>query len=213
MRESRPFAILADATEDRPPNREEVLVRFADGRTERVRVQDYERVYRVPGLYEAIVVDELQCRSPDRVASMLARAARRLGRTSESVRVLDLGAGNGVSGEALAAHDLRPIVAIDVEPAARTAASRDRPGVYETYLTADVLSLTAAQRRAIEALELNALSCVGAIGMNHVPWLHWQLRSSCSPMIRCLRTPSRPKATARTPRRSQPASTRSGNDG
>jgi hypothetical protein len=170
MSATRPFSILVDTTEDRPPDQEEVVVCFADARRECVRVQDYERVYRVPGLYEAIVMEKLRCRSPERVASMLAGARRMLGHAQQQpLRVLDLGAGNGVSGEALARHGLRPVVAIDIQPAARAAALRDRPHTYDTYLTADLLSLTASQRRAIRALMPGALACVGAIGLDHVP--------------------------------------------
>ena len=160
---------MVNATEERPPDQEEVEVRFADGRSERVRVQDYERLYAVQGLYEAIVMETLRCSSPARVASMLASAAGTLGHAERSLRVVDLGAGNGVSGDALAGHGLRPVVAIDIEPVARAAALRDRPGTYDTYLTADVLSLTVTQRRAIRALMPNALACVGAIGLDHVP--------------------------------------------
>lgn len=164
------FTIVAGAAEERSPDQEEVVVRFADdGHEERVRVQDYERVYAVAGLYEAIVHDRLCCQSPDRVASMLARAARELGRAPRSVRVLDLGAGNGVSGQALAAQGLQPVVAIDTEPAARAASIRDRPGQYEAYLIADVLALSPAEFQTIRALAPNALACVGAIGLDHVP--------------------------------------------
>jgi predicted TPR repeat methyltransferase len=164
------FTIAAAAAQERPPDQEEVVVRFADdGHEERVRVQDYARVYAVAGLYEAIVQDRLRCQTPDRVASMLARAARELGRAPRSIRVLDLGAGNGVSGQALAAQGVRPIVAIDTEPAARAAAIRDRPSLYEAYLIADVLALTPAEVRTIRGLAPNALTCVGAIGLDHVP--------------------------------------------
>ncbi len=164
-----PFTICLGAEQDLAPNQEAVTVRFADGHTELVRVQDYERVYAVPGLYEALVGDRLRCRSPDRVASMLARAARGLGRAPHSVRVLDLGAGNGVSGEALATRGLSAVGAIDIEPAARAAALRDRRDTYCEYLTADVLALTLAQAEVIRALGANALACVGAIGLDHVP--------------------------------------------
>ena len=164
------FRILADAADERRPDQEEVVVRFADdGRRERFRVQDYARVYGVPGLYEAMVGVTLRCRSPDQVASMLARAARGLGWAPRSVSVVDLGAGNGVSGEALAAHGLAPVAAIDTEPAARAAAIRDRPGLYETYLIADVLALTVTEQHTLRALTPNALACVGAIGLHHVP--------------------------------------------
>src|SRR5450755_943578 len=182
------FTVSLDVPAGRSPDQEEVVVRFADGRLERVRVQDYQRVYAVPGLYEAIVSDTLRCRSPDRVASMLAQAARSQARPPQPLRVIgsvaaprsqarppqplrviDLGAGNGVSGEALIAHGLKPVVAIDIEPAARAAALRDRPDTYDAYLTADILALTPAQVGAIRGLAPNALACVGAIGLDHVP--------------------------------------------
>jgi predicted TPR repeat methyltransferase len=164
------FTVLADAAQERRPDEEEVVVRFVeDGREERFRVQDYARVYAVAGLYEAIVRDRLRCRSPDQVASMLAGAAHALGWAPRAVRVLDLGAGNGVSGESLAAQGMTPVVAIDTETAARAAAIRDRPDVYETYLVADVLALTLTEQHRIRALNPNALACVGAIGLNHVP--------------------------------------------
>jgi hypothetical protein len=164
-----PFKISLDATDERRPDQEQVDVWFADGHRERVRVQDYERVYAVPGLYEAIVMGALGCRSPDRVATMLADAARALGHAPRSIRVLDLGAGNGVSGEALAQRGLTPVVAVDIEPSARVAALRDRPHTYDAYLTADLLALTPAQVRTIRELSPNALACVGAIGLDHVP--------------------------------------------
>ena len=164
-----PYEILVDATGEHPPDEETVIVHYDDGRSERLRVQDYRRVYAVPGLYEAIVVDKLKCRSPERVALLLASVARALGRAPETVRVLDLGAGNGVSGQALSARGLTPVVGLDIEPGARAAAIRDRPHTYQRYLTADLLALTPAQARAIRALEPNALACVGAIGLNHVP--------------------------------------------
>jgi hypothetical protein len=164
------FTIVANAADERAPDQEEVVVRFADdGHEERFRVQDYAHVYGVPGLYEAIVHDTLRCRSPDQVAAMLARAAQELGWAPPSVRALDLGAGNGASGEALAAQGLTPVVAIDTEPAARAAATRDRPGLYDTYLIANVLGLTVTEQHAIRALTPNALACVGAIGLDHVP--------------------------------------------
>ena len=45
---------------------------------------------------------------------MLARAADSLGWERDAVRVLDIAAGNGVSGEALAAAGLRPVLGTDI---------------------------------------------------------------------------------------------------
>ena len=150
------------------PDEEAFEVTFDDGRVERFTMHDYGRVYAVPGLYEEVVQRMLGCATPDRVAALLAAAARRIGRDPGDVRVVDLGAGNGVSGEALAAAGLRPVVAIDTEPQARPATLRDRPGLYELVLTGDAATLTGAERDAVRALRPSALTLVGALGNDHV---------------------------------------------
>ncbi len=139
------------------------------GQVERLRVQDYERLYAVPGLYEEVVQRRLGCRTPDRMAALLAAAAAQLGREPASVRILDLGAGNGVSGEALAARGMRPVVGLDILPAARDAALRDRPGVYDAYLAADLHALTPPEERLIRDATPNTLACVGSVGGGHLP--------------------------------------------
>ena len=53
----------------------------------------------------------------------------------------------------------------DIVDAARDAALRDRPGVYDAYETLDLLALTDEQQRNIAALSANALSCVAPVGM------------------------------------------------
>ena len=139
------------------------------GRVQRLRIQDYERVYAVPGLYEEVVQRRLGCRTPARMAALLAGAAARVGWMPADVRILDAGAGNGVSGEAFAAHGMRPVVGLDILPAARDAALRDRPGVYDTYLAADLCALTPAEEQVIRDAAPNALACVGSVGGGHLP--------------------------------------------
>jgi predicted TPR repeat methyltransferase len=158
------FSVSFPAQENGGPDEEAFDVTFDDGRVQRLTMHDYGRVYAIPGLYEEVVHRRLGCATPDRVAALLARAARGLGWALDDVRVLDLGAGNGVSGSALAEAGMRPVVAVDIEPAARLATLRDRPGLYELVLTGDARSLGAAVR----ALRPNALTLVGALGNDHV---------------------------------------------
>ena len=77
-----------------------------------------------------------------------------------------------VAGEpesrALARAGLRPVVAIDLEPQARLATLRDRPGLYDLVLTGDVAALNPSDVAAIQALQPNALTLVGALGNDHV---------------------------------------------
>lgn len=156
-------AELVDVS-DPKVGQELIRVAYEDGRTEELRLHEYARVYAIPGLYEWIVQDRLGCRSPQELAAMLAGAVDALGWVRGQVRVLDLAAGNGVSGEALRDHGLTPVLGTDIVPEARQAALRDRPGVYDTYLTLDLLALSPARREQIAALHANALACVAPVG-------------------------------------------------
>lgn len=156
-------AELVDAR-DPEIGHELIRVRFADGRLQELRLHDYDRLYAIPGLYERIVHERLGCRSPAMLAAMLAAAVDALGRRRADARVIDIAAGNGVSGEALAAVGLRPVLGTDIVPAARAAALRDRPGVYQDYRTLDLLALSEAERAQIAALHADVLSCVAPVG-------------------------------------------------
>jgi hypothetical protein len=95
---------------------------------------------------------------------MLADAVDRLGWERDATRVLDIAAGNGISGEALAAAGLHPVLGTDIVESAREAALRDRPGLYDDYLTLDLLHLSGDERASLTALRANALSCVAPVG-------------------------------------------------
>jgi hypothetical protein len=141
-----------------------IRVHHDDGHVEELRLHDYDRVYALPGVYEQIVQERLGCRSPAVLASLLGEAVDRLGRDRGDARVIDIAAGNGVSGEALAAAGLHPVLGTDIVPSAREAALRDRPGVYDRYLTLDLLSLGDDERSDLARLRANALSCVAPVG-------------------------------------------------
>jgi hypothetical protein len=138
--------------------REIIEVRYEDGTVQRLHLHDYERLYELPGAYEQIVSDRLGCVSP------LATEIDRAGRSRPAARVIDIAAGNGVSGEALVAEGLHPVLGTDIVPAARAAALRDRPGVYEEYLTLDLLALEPETERHIRSLRADVLQCVAPVG-------------------------------------------------
>ena len=162
--DARPFTAEL-APQDDPAIGDEIIhVRFEDGDTEQLRLHDYERVYALPGVYEQIVQERLGCRSPQQLAEMLAGAVDGLGWERTDARVLDIAAGNGVSGEALAAQGLHPVLGTDIVPVAREAALRDRPGLYDEYLTLDLLDIAPHERARLMALGANVLSCVAPVG-------------------------------------------------
>jgi hypothetical protein len=160
----RGFTAELPAQADPELGQELIRVRHDDGRVEEVHLHDYARLYALPGVYEQIVTERLSCRSPWQIAGMLAATVDRIGWRRTETRVLDLAAGNGVSGEALAAEGLAPVLGTDIVPAARDACLRDRPDVYRQYLTLDLLDLSEEQRNAIAVLGANAVACVAPVG-------------------------------------------------
>ncbi len=141
-----------------------IAVTHPDGTVEQLRLHEYERLYALPGVYEQIVSERLGCASPAKIASLLAAAVDGAGWARADVRVIDVAAGNGISGEALTAEGLHPVFGTDIVPAAREAALRDRPHLYDEYLTLDLLALTAEQSRRLRSLRANALTCVAPVG-------------------------------------------------
>ena len=157
-------ARLATAQGDPEVGDERIVVYHEDGRTEELLLHEYARLYALPGVYEQIVQEDLGCRSPAVAAEMLGAALDALGRDRARTRIIDLAAGNGVSGEALAAAGMLPVLGTDLEPAARPAALRDRPGIYGEYLTLDLTALTEPQTRHLRELKADAVTCVAPVG-------------------------------------------------
>lgn len=140
-----------------------------DGIKRRIRLHDYNEIYKYVGLYEQLFYDRLQCSSPEVVTDRLARALQNAACPIEALRLLDLGAGNGIVGEALKARNASRIVGLDIIAEARDAALRDRPGVYDEYLVTDMTALPAADHRALLDWRLDAVCCVAALGFDDIP--------------------------------------------
>jgi SAM-dependent methyltransferase len=140
-----------------------------DGETRRLRFHDYADIYSIPGLYERLIYDEMRCESPRVIAGLLAGELERRDIDPASLRVLDLGAGNGIVGEALSNIGIEHLVGIDIIPEAADAAERDRPGLYDEYVVADLTEDNAETRRRLDAHELNAFTCVAALGFGDIP--------------------------------------------
>lgn len=146
---------------------ERFTVELPDGRREELRVHDYDKVYAIPGLYEAVVQERLECASPQVLADALTEAVADAGEEVSGLRVLDMGAGNGVVAEALREGGVSaPFVGLDPEPAAAPAAARDRPGLYRHYFTATLDQIRVAE--VVAEYELTCLAGAGALGLGHV---------------------------------------------
>lgn len=140
-----------------------------DGQREKIRFHDYGAIYERPGLYEQLFYDRLKCQSPRKVTAILHETLRENGEHASELRVLDLGAGNGMAGAALAEYGFSRLVGADIVPEARDGAFRDRPGLYDHYYITDMGALDAAERAELEGWSFNCLLTIAALGFGDIP--------------------------------------------
>jgi ubiquinone/menaquinone biosynthesis C-methylase UbiE len=140
-----------------------------DGREDRIRFHDYGKIYEVPGLYEHLFYERLECESPQMVRSLLEGQLRKARVDPSALSVIDVGAGNGMVGEELADMGAGNLVGVDLLPEAAMAAERDRPDVYEEYFVVDLTNLSPDEFRAMEAHDFNCLTTVAALGFGDIP--------------------------------------------
>ena len=131
----------------------------------RIRFHDYGDIYAVEGLYEHLFYVRLRCQSPTVVATLLAEAVEEAGEDPAELTVLDLGAGNGMVGEALREHGFRELVGVDITPEAGEAVERDRPGLYADYHVCDLLDPPSE----LDGERFGAMTSVAALGFGDVP--------------------------------------------
>jgi predicted TPR repeat methyltransferase len=139
------------------------------GRRNRIRFHDYGQIDDIPGLYERLFCEMLECISPRLVCELLATTLAEGAMKSEDLRVLDVGAGNGMVGEEIRTLGVDALLGIDILEEARAATLRDRPYVYDDYLVADLTELTLEQRGILVDAELNTMTTVAALGFDDIP--------------------------------------------
>lgn len=135
----------------------------------RIRFHDYQEIYKEPGLYEQVFYERLKCASPEKVATILEAAVEQTSAQFSELRILDLGAGNGMMGEELKRRGASRLVGMDIIAEAYDAAIRDRPGIYDAYYVQDIASLNAEQRSEIESWGLDCMVTVAALGFGDIP--------------------------------------------
>ncbi|MCA9243230.1 MAG: class I SAM-dependent methyltransferase [Phycisphaerales bacterium] len=140
-----------------------------DGEWRQIRFHDYATLFSIPGLYEEVIYRALHCESPAVVVGLLADHLESVDEDIKDMRVLDLGAGNGIVGQRLRRFGAERIVGVDIIDEAREAAERDRPAAYDHYVVADLTDLTDAKRAELREQRLNCLVCVAALGFGDIP--------------------------------------------
>lgn len=140
-----------------------------NGEQRTLRFHDYHEIYETPGLYERLFYEVLECNSPRVVCELLGKQLERAGVAAGALRVLDLGAGNGIVAEELRTIGVPYVVGADIIPEAGEAAKRDRPDAYVDYHVVDIAKLSAEEHDELSAHRLNGLTCVAALGFGDIP--------------------------------------------
>lgn len=148
---------------------EEWCVVRLNGEWREIRLHDYDELFAVPGLYERLIYDILKCDSPARIRKLFETELDACDTPASTLRVLDLGAGNGMVGEELADIGVEFMVGVDIIEAAAEATQRDRPGVYADYRVVDMTRLSQGDQRELAGYGFNCLTCVAALGFGDIP--------------------------------------------
>ena len=139
------------------------------GETKRFRFHDYNEIYNYPGLYEQLFYDRLKCQSPKKVGEILKETVDENREHFSALRVLDLGAGNGMMGEVLKQYGVSRLVGLDIIQEAKDAMERDRAWVYDAYYVVDCCTLSSDERDELCSWSPNCLVSVAALGYGDIP--------------------------------------------
>lgn len=139
------------------------------GKQKKIRFHDYDKIYQVPGLYEQIFYDRLKCTSPIKVATILESAIKQYQDNFTELRVLDLGAGNGMMGEELKKRGVSRLIGVDIIPEAYEATIRDRPGLYDAYYIEDFTRIDKDMKEDIASWQCDCMVTVAALGFGDIP--------------------------------------------
>lgn len=135
----------------------------------KIRFHDYNELYKIPGLYEQLFYDRLKSISPQKVTEILQSVVSQSNYNFTELRVLDLGAGNGMMGEVLKKNGISRLVGVDIIPEAFEAVGRDRPGIYDAYYVADFCNLSDDEYQEISSWSFNCMTTVATLGFEDIP--------------------------------------------
>jgi len=144
---------------------EEWIIVKGEDKQEKLRLHDYDKIFKHPGLYEQIFYQKLRCNSPTVICNLLEETKGDI----EDCRVLDFGAGNGMVGEEIIQKGGDLTVGIDIIKEAKEAAQRDHPGIYEDYYVIDMAELGEEKAKELRQYRFNTLISVAALGFEDIP--------------------------------------------
>ena len=167
--QDNPFEIRFPNDSNGLDQHEEWFEYWDKGERRKLRIHDYADLFGREGLYEALVYQALECNSPAELAALFRSVLADQEESVSQLRILDLGAGNGMVAEEFVASGASHCVGVDLLHEAKAAAQRDRPSVYQDYLVADLCNLGEEDGRALDEHRLNCLLTVAALGFGDIP--------------------------------------------
>lgn len=138
-----------------------------DGNEQKLILQDYAEIYKIPLLYEQFC-DKALYQSPETLAMLLASQSVKSGFDLESLIILDIAAGSGLFGKSIAQYGIKSIVGVDIVPEAAQAAHRDYPGIYDKYYVEDLTAITPTAQAELTNRKFNCLVCCSSLSC-HFP--------------------------------------------
>lgn len=156
-------------TQDLDQDEEYFFLIESDGKERKIFFHDYAEIYKIKGLYEQLFYERLKCNSPAKVSEALRYSLSQVQENYSELRVLDLGAGNGMMGEQLRKQGVARLVGADIIPEAKEATKHDRPMIYDAYYIADFCNLTVEQKEDLQGWSFNCLIAVAALGFGDIP--------------------------------------------
>lgn len=163
------FTIRFPTDENELPDIEEYFYLLTQtGQERRLRIHDYVEVYQIPRLYEYLVCEKLQYQAPQVISKLLIEQTTRDRINVNDLSILDVGAGNGISGKALADLGVTSIFGLDIIPESAQATQRNYPGVYQQYYVEDLTCLSEQTDRELKNKKLNVLLMSGSL--YHLPF-------------------------------------------
>ncbi|MBO1351175.1 MAG: class I SAM-dependent methyltransferase [Hormoscilla sp. GUM202] len=142
---------------------EEYFILVHNNQEQRLKVRDYEKVYKIPGLYEYVLVELLKHTSHQVISELLVEQVTQSQLSVSELSVLELGSGVGLVGACLKDKGVKSIVGVDLIEEAAEAAKRDRPNVYNRYYVEELPHVTAGVRQELENSKFNCLVCASAL--------------------------------------------------
>lgn len=152
------------------PQGDEFFFLKANGKEKKLKLHDYEEIYKYPMLYEKVLYELLKCNTPHAICNLFSDALTKSSVNPNDLNVLEIGAGSGIFGEYLKNMGINSLAGLDIYEVAKEAAMRDRPGLYRDYYIADLTKLPKEICTEIKDKQYNCVAVASATGWgNHIP--------------------------------------------